>query len=98
MTHTYETCGMTLFKEVDDKLVKVADFQHGMDDDMEKLESYDTIFDAYTDKFDEVLDLEATNADLLEALELARDELEPRVLDNNTAWIAVQEAIRKAKS
>ena len=34
---THTICGMTVFKEVDNKLVKVADFQHGMDTEMNTL-------------------------------------------------------------
>lgn len=37
MTRTYERSGMTLFKEEEGELVKVADFAHGMDDDMHAL-------------------------------------------------------------
>ena len=37
MNETYERSGMTLFKEVDGKLVVVANFEHGMDDDMQQL-------------------------------------------------------------
>lgn len=32
--NTYETSGMSVFKEVDGKLVIVASFEHGMDNDM----------------------------------------------------------------
>jgi len=34
MNPKYERSGMTLFKEVDDKLVVVANFEHDMGDDM----------------------------------------------------------------
>ena len=37
MNDTYERSGMTLFKEVDGKLVVVANFEHDMDGDMQQL-------------------------------------------------------------
>lgn len=59
MNATYERSGMTLFKEVDDRLVVVASFMHGMDVDMQQL-----------------LDNQAVNAALLEALEDARNAID----------------------
>ena len=43
MRTTYERSGMTIFKEIDGKLVVVANFEQGMDDDMQRLLDNGTI-------------------------------------------------------